>query len=152
MSSSDAGLPSDRWPQLPHGTDSVLIALPAEIELAGGWRFSAEPEGGSGAHEADRFQAWLDGGALPHALELRVRRRGDVFEPAGLKGHSQKLSDFFTNAKLPKRARDRWPLLCSGDRIIWVPGYRLAEPFRPGKAAARVVHFALTRHPEELDT
>jgi len=36
----------------------------------------------------------------------------------------QKLSDFFINEKLPPRARGRWPLLCAGEKIIWVPGFR----------------------------
>ena len=61
----------------------------------------------------------------------------------GLNGHSQKLSDFFTNAKLPKRARDRWPLLCAEEKIIWIPGYRPAETFKLSPDSQSVYYFSL---------
>jgi tRNA(Ile)-lysidine synthase len=156
VASSAVRLPSDRWPQMPPQMDSVPIALPGQIELAGGWKFSAERwrlpalAWEQASQNADRYQVWLDGGELPEGLELRVRRKGDVFRPAGLRGHSQKVSDFFINARLPKRARDRWPLLCAGDQIIWVPGYRLAQAFKLQQASGRVVYFALARPPERL--
>ena len=59
---------------------------------------------------ANPFESRLDSESLGDGLALRVRRRGDVFQPLGLQGHSQRLSDFFVNEKLPARARDRWPL------------------------------------------
>jgi tRNA(Ile)-lysidine synthetase-like protein len=46
--------------------------------------------------------------------KVRARRPGDRFEPFGMDGHTMKLSDFFINEKLPQRAREAWPLLCSG--------------------------------------
>jgi len=156
VAASVANLPFDRWPQMPYQTDSVSILLPGQIELAGGWKFSAERwrlpalAWEQASHNADRYQVWLDGADLPEKLELRVRRKGDVFEPAGLRGHSQKISDFFINARLPKRARDRWPLLCSGDRIIWVPGFRLAEAFKLEESSGRIVYFSLARPLERL--
>jgi tRNA(Ile)-lysidine synthase len=89
----------------------------------------------------------LDAEELPNQMELRVKRPGDVFEPMGLQGHSQKLADFLTNVKLPQRARNRWPLLCAGEKVIWVPGYRPAESFRLRETSRRVAYFALRRVP-----
>jgi tRNA(Ile)-lysidine synthase len=91
------------------------------------------------------FEAQLDSERLGDALALRVRRRGDVFLPLGLHGHSQKLSDFFVNEKLPARARDRWPLLCTDDAIAWIPGFRPAERYKRRGQTRRVVRLKVSR-------
>jgi len=151
VTSSDASLPFEHWPQMPSSVDAIRLDLPGQVDLPGGWRFSlalweSSPlPWESVLRNADPFQVWLDADRLPEKLELRVRRPGDVFHPLGLGGHSQKLSDFFVNVKLPRRARARWPLLCAGETVIWVPGYRAAEPFRVRAASRRVAHFALRR-------
>jgi tRNA(Ile)-lysidine synthase len=93
----------------------------------------------------DPFQVWLDAKQLPERIEVRARRPGDRFEPIGMDGHSMKLSDFFINEKLPQRARDAWPLLCSEDAVIWVPGYRPAHPFRLTDKSRQVMYFTLAR-------
>ena len=63
----------------------------------------------------------------------------------------QKISDFMVNEKMPQRAREHWPLLSSGDTIVWVPGYRPAHSFRLTEATRNVVYFSITRPPERLD-
>ena len=147
VAKSDAKLPAEQWPQLPADFDAAVLSLPGRIQLEGGWCFwSEEWDDPASAWEAsskngDRFRVWVNAEQLPDKLEARVRNRGDVFEPLGLGGHSQKLSDFFTNAKLPQRARDRWPLLCAGRKIIWVPGLRPAESFRLKPTSKRIVCF-----------
>jgi tRNA(Ile)-lysidine synthase len=146
----DADLPFRRWPQMPAGIDSRDVSIPGQMELSGGWKFSCErwrlPALAREQSEKndDQFQVWLDAAKLPESLELRVRQPGDRFEPLGLDGHSQKLSDFFINAKMPQRARDRWPLLCSGDVVIWVPGYRPSHLFRLTNATRNAVYFAIS--------
>ncbi|MFH1183961.1 MAG: tRNA lysidine(34) synthetase TilS [Chloroflexota bacterium] len=143
-------LPFEQWPQM--RPDSVrLPQLKAlSVPLANGWRFTADyvsaaespmqliPRGGDG------LRVYLDADTLPAPLELRPPHAGDRFQPLGLQGHSQKLSDFFVNAKLPARARRRWPLLCSGQTLIWVPGFRPAEAFRLRKETRQVACFAVT--------
>ncbi|MEN9562926.1 MAG: tRNA(Ile)-lysidine synthase, partial [Chloroflexota bacterium] len=68
---------------------------------------------------------------------------GDHFSPLGMDGHSQKLSDFFVNEKLPQRARDHWPLLCVDDEIIWVPGFRPAHRHRLKETTRDVLYFSV---------
>jgi tRNA(Ile)-lysidine synthase len=87
----------------------------------------------------------LDVGHLSKPLNLRIRQAGDQFAPFGLDGHSQKLSDFFVNVKMPQRARENWPLLCAGDEIIWVPGYRPSHSYRLTEATKSVLYFSLSR-------
>ena len=151
----NAGLPFARWPQMPTQKDFIGVSIPGQVNLSGGWKFSAEQwrlpalAWEQSSRNEDPFQVWLDAEGLPDPLELRVRYDGDVFEPLGMKGHSQKLSDFFTNEKLPPRARARWPLLCAAERIIWVPGFRPAESFKLKQSSRKVIYFAIVR-PREV--
>ncbi len=73
------------------------------------------------------------------------------FEPLGMNGHEQKISDFMVNEKMPQRAREHWPLLSAENNILWVPGYRPAHPYRLTESTKNVVYFSITRPPEKLD-
>lgn len=151
VSFSQADLPAGEWPQLPEAGAGLPMPVPGEVRLANRWRATAEVLTASAQVRekaelnGDRFGVWLDAGLLPGPLELRARRPGDRFEPLGMGGHSQKLSDLFVNEKLPERARARWPLLCSGADVIWVPGYRPAHRYRVTPDTQRVLHVVLTR-------
>jgi tRNA(Ile)-lysidine synthase len=146
----NAVLPFDRWPQMP-GDEAVSISLPGQAALAGGWKVTCErwrlPALAKEQAEEndDPFQVWLDADGLPDSFILRTRHQGDHFSPLGLNGHSQKLSDFFVNEKLPQRARDRWPLLCAGDEIVWVPGHRPAHRHRLKGTTRNVIYFSVVR-------
>jgi tRNA(Ile)-lysidine synthase len=146
----EVDIPFDHWPQMPRQIDTLPVPLPIQLSLPNGWTFSSEKWQAvdlaweQSSQNEDRFRVWLDAEGQPDDLELRVRRPGDLFEPLGLEGHSQKLSDFFTNVKLPRRARERWPLLCSGEKVIWVPGYRPAERVKLKKSSQSILYFELT--------
>ena len=151
VAGKDVSLPFERWPQMPPGEDMLKLPIPGQLELSGGWLFTCEQwripalATEQALDNGDPFQVWLDASRLPDHIEVRARRPGDRFEPMGMDGHSMKLSDFFINEKLPQRARDAWPLLCSGDTIIWVPGYRPAHPFRLMDKSRQVMYFTLAR-------
>ncbi len=145
LAKQDAVLPAEAWPQMPSGADLIDVSLPGVAVLAGGWCFEATtdlapPFEAGNLRSADRFQAQVDVGSLSGSLELRVRRPGDRIQPLGLAGHTQKLADFFINEKVPARARARWPLLCIGDAVVWVPGYGLAEPFKVLASSRKIAH------------
>lgn len=141
----------ERWPQMPDGNNTVSLKVPGSIALSGGWKLNCERWNmASLAMEQakssdDPFQVWLNGSEIADDLELRVRQNGDRFEPLGMDGHEMKISDFFINEKLPQRARDRWPLLCMGDKVIWVPGHRPAHSFRLTESTKKALYFSLTR-------
>ena len=66
---------------------------------------------------------------LVFPLEIRPWRHGDYFYPLGGKGR-QKLSDFFTDHKIDRFAKERIRLLCSGDNILWIIGLRSDERWK----------------------
>jgi tRNA(Ile)-lysidine synthase len=144
-------LPIERWPQMPDESNVISLKIPSTVKLSGGWRLNCERWNiASLATEQarmnhDPFQAWVDAQGIQDALELRVRQDGDRFEPLGMDGHEMKISDFFINVKLPQRARERWPLLCMGEKVVWVPGYRPAHPFRLTEATRQALYFSMTR-------
>jgi len=138
----EADLPVD-WPKGPE--TEMHIETPGSFDLSVGWKLELR-EGAVSASDhnnPDPFQAWLDQDRLGEELILRRRRAGDRFQPLGIEKGSQKLSDFMINEKLPRRARDTWPLLCKGSDIVWVPGYRLAHPYRTRKDSRHALHVQL---------
>lgn len=153
---SNAELPFDIWPQMP-SDESISVSISNQISLAGGWKFTSEhwrlPTLAIEQAEEndDPYQVWLDAEGLPEQLELRVRRMGDHFSPLGMEGHTQKISDFFVNEKVPQRARDRWPLLCAGEKILWVPGFRPAHENRLTDETKNVIYFSITRPQDKIE-
>jgi tRNA(Ile)-lysidine synthase len=141
----EVDLPVD-WPQAPANT--LHIETPAQVQLSEPWSIHMEATSIENVPKAmvdDGFQAWLDHDALGDELLLRRRQPGDRFQPLGLTEGSVKLSDFMINEKMPQRARAAWPLLCKGPEIIWLPGYRLAHPYRLQAQTKRALHLQLLR-------
>jgi tRNA(Ile)-lysidine synthase len=150
----DAELPFNLWPQLVE-MSAMPVSMPGQVELAGGWKFSSERwrlqllAREQAEQNDDPFQVWLDAKNLTKPLKLRVRHQGDQFPPLGMDGHTQKLSDFFVNVKMPQRAREKWPLLCCGDEIVWVPGYRPSHIHRLTESTTSVLYFSISRTREK---
>jgi tRNA(Ile)-lysidine synthase len=43
------------------------------------------------------------------------------------------------NVKVPRATRDRLPLLVSGDQIVWVPGFRVGQPYLVRSETRRII-------------
>ncbi|MCD4686203.1 MAG: tRNA lysidine(34) synthetase TilS [Anaerolineae bacterium] len=94
-------------------------------------------------HTDDDLSAWHTDSlaaalTIPAGAQLYLRRRtaGDRFQPRGMDGRSQKLSDTFVNMSVPAGWRGRVPLLTVDDMIAWFVAPtsaglrgRVAEPF-----------------------
>ena len=83
-----------------------------------------------------------DGLTLP--LVIRKRRNGDRFQPFGL-GGSKKLKDFFIDAKVPRRLRDKVPIVCDQQGILWVAGWRRSERGRIKTDTRRFIKMKLIK-------
>jgi len=149
LAEDDAAPPVGDWPQLTPGTVWTL-PLPGRVALPGGWVLESETLAGNALGTlpplaAGRYQAWLDAERLAGELTLRTFRPGDRIAALGLGGHSLKLSDLWVNERLPRRARAGWPIVCAGEEIVWVPGFRLAQPFGLSAGTRRMLHLRLER-------
>jgi tRNA(Ile)-lysidine synthetase-like protein len=107
-------------------TDKKLLRDgPITLERGGsvewhGWRFALDME--------------IDGAAeLAHLdtdrVIVRGRRPGDRMNgPRGAK-----VQDLFSDAKVPARERDDWPLVTADEAVLWIPG--ITPPPRAGRTA-----------------
>jgi tRNA(Ile)-lysidine synthetase-like protein len=80
-------------------------------------------------HEV-RWGDWRIASELP-GLKVRAWRAGDR-----LAGRSKKIQDVFVDAKIPRSARESWPLVVRGDEIVAVPGIVEAEGVRVERVVA----------------
>jgi len=69
----------------------------------------------------DELLASTAASELP-GLKVRAWRAGDR-----LAGRSKKIQDVFVDAKIPRSARESWPLVVRGDDVVAVPGIVEAE-------------------------
>jgi len=77
----------------------------------------------------DKAVAYFDADRLSLPLKLRHWRMGDRFVPFGMSG-SKLLSNFFSDEKINRFARENIWLLLSDNKIIWVTGHRSSNHFR----------------------
>ena len=75
------------------------------------------------------FSACFDFDKLKFPLKIRKWKNGDRFIPLGMKNFKN-LSDFFIDAKLDSFSKHHTYLLCSGNDIIWVIGYRIDDRYK----------------------
>ena len=78
---------------------------------------------------SDQFSEVFDTEQLCGPLTVRARQPGEVFHPLGSPG-SKKLKEFLRECGVSAAERDHFPLVFSGDTLLWVVGKRLAHPFR----------------------
>ncbi len=145
-----ADLPGSDFPSIAMGVRQA-IEVPGLLSLRDDWVLrSAQETNPSQAIQCsyendDPFQAWLELDKLEQPLNVRSRKPGERFQPLGMQGHSLKVSDLMVNLKLPKRARATWPLVCSGDEIVWIPGLRQGHLGRVLPTSNKIAHLELSR-------
>ena len=129
---------------LPPTSPSVLLPVPGTLTLHGlALSFTARavglPQRWRQPAGARRVFADIDAAAFP--LSIRFPQPGDRFHPLGAAGY-QKLQDFFINNKVPKAMRPYVPLVLARTEILWVVGYRTAEPFKVRPETRQVLELA----------
>lgn len=122
---------------LPPLKGEFQLRIPGKTLLPG-WRVEAAIiERGEMGDEGD-FTAYFDLAKSGEKLTVRTRKRGDRFQPLGL-AQPKKLGEFMIDAKIPQAWRGRVPLVCSGEQILWVVGWRLGERPKVSPYAKRVL-------------
>jgi tRNA(Ile)-lysidine synthase len=115
-------------------------ALESEIELKipgktsfSGWQIDAaivkQYAVKAGAGETNDFSACFDFDRVGGKLTVRHRFPGDRFQPLGME-QPKKLNVFMIDARIPRAWRRRIPIVCSGDIILWVVGWRIDERYK----------------------
>jgi tRNA(Ile)-lysidine synthase len=122
-------------------TENTAKDVPITLEHGGtadwhGWRFAfvVETDGISQIGHVDAER-----------VIVRGRRPGDRM--SGPRG--AKLQDLFTDAKVPARERDAWPLVIADDAVLWIPG--ITPPPRSGRFALKALRIGRESSEMTLD-
>ena len=84
--------------------------------------------------------AMLDKDSLRFPLKLRKWQVGDKFRPLGMKSF-KKISDFLIDLKVPLILKNQVQVLCSGNEIVWVVGYRIDDRFKLTSLTKTALYF-----------
>ncbi len=97
------------------------LGMEVELTLSGGTKKNGKTN--------YLWQAAFDYDKIGARFMIRNRRPGDWFCPSGMEGRHKKLQDYLVDEKVPRRRRDRVPLLLAGENVLWVVGLRTDERF-----------------------
>ncbi|MHC6181419.1 tRNA lysidine(34) synthetase TilS [Clostridium sp. JNZ X4-2] len=89
-------------------------------------------------YNQNKFIQYFDYDKVRGDIILRNRKKGDKLIPLGMFGN-KKLKDLFIDLKISKDKRDSIPLICFGDKIAWVVGYRISEIFKVDKNSKTIL-------------
>ncbi|MBI3509260.1 MAG: tRNA lysidine(34) synthetase TilS [Bacteroidetes bacterium] len=81
--------------------------------------------------------AFVDADRLGN-ISHRNWQSGDSMTPYGMKGR-KKVSDILNELKLPAHEKKELFVVLSGDELVWIPGYRIADKFRITPETKRVM-------------
>jgi tRNA(Ile)-lysidine synthase len=146
---------SERVVELPHGWEAVLsgrelrlrarcltteelaqayecpLPVPGEARVAGRKiRAKLQPLGAEAVGAAaPPLRVLLDPTLVERPLLVRSWRPGDRYWPEHT--HSpKKLKELLQAAHIPRSQKPSWPVVVSGEEIVWVPGFAPPERFR----------------------
>ncbi len=97
---------------IPESNDTIIIKEEKEINK----------------NTKDKIYFYVNGDGK---FKVRNRRNGDKFQPLGMIG-TKKISDFFTDLKIPVSKRDLTLILTYDEEIVWVVGKRVDRRFSNG--------------------
>lgn len=144
IADEEARLPMLRYPAL--SSDIAPVLVPGETPIGEGvWLLKTElvereTEGAIWERNESPWRAYLDAEKLDLTdIRLRIRLPRDRFCPLGMGGKSKEVREFMIGVKLPKGARERYPLVVAGDQIVWIPGLRLDERVKVRLETTRVL-------------
>lgn len=129
--------------------ENLALPLFGQVLLDNGWAINCRVEDinyESVLKKADNAsEVYMDADQLIFPLNIHTCHQGERIELLGMEGRSMKLSDFWINNRLPRRAREKYPLVYSEEKIAWIPGFRLAHFCRVKPCTKRVVRLSLVQ-------
>ncbi len=150
FSNWETDLVKDQFPQMRNSRENI-IPTEGELALGNGWYFNVKQLEYSPdqydqlSYPGEDFKVWVDKKSLGKSPILRVRREGDIIQPFGMGGQSMKVSDMMINEKIPALYRAEWPLLSSGDVVLWIPGGRLSQKILVTRKSSELLELSFTR-------
>ena len=82
--------------------------------------------------------AYFDNDKLEYPLVIRKWQRGDRLIPFGMTG-SKLVSDILIDNKVDSFSKDQVYVILSGNKIIWLVGYRSSQEFKVDKDSKNIM-------------
>ncbi|MDW8206047.1 MAG: tRNA lysidine(34) synthetase TilS [Cytophagales bacterium] len=94
-------------------------------------------------HTGSRYRVRINPEVLQFPLQVRTWQPGDAMQPFGMKGR-KKISDLLTDMKVAQPEKATARVLCNANgQILWLIGYRLAEPCRTANNASSMAEIEI---------
>ena len=120
------------------------LKLPGET-VPPGWHIEATIISREQITEKDEdFTAYFDLNKTGNKLLVRPRQPGDRFQPLGMNG-PKKLGEFMIDSKIPSAWRQRVPIVCSPQHILWVVGWRIDERVKVTNTTRQILRLKFKR-------
>jgi tRNA(Ile)-lysidine synthase len=130
--------PSDN-PDQPPVDYQYRLSIPGQVEVkelhAGLQAVRLTPSGPSAAYNPEHL---YDPALLARELTVRNWRAGDRFWPAHTKS-PKKIKELLQERHITGAERKLWPVVVSGDEVIWVRGFPAPARFLPRSADGAVI-------------
>ncbi len=122
------------------------LNLPGKTVLPG-WHVNAElinqPQPAMEKRD-NPLSAHLNLDRTGNSLTVRSRQIGDRFQPLGM-NQPKKLGRFMIDARIPAAWRDRVPIVCSREQILWVVGWRIDDRVKVTDNTERILRLEFER-------
>ena len=104
-----------------------------------------------GGHEknqevpTNQYTKWFDYDKIKKCPMIRTRQTGDYLTIADGRGGMirKSLKNYFVDQKIPRKERDRLPILAEDDHVLWVVGYRISEYYKVTENTKRILKVQL---------
>ncbi len=125
-------------------SDEFALKIPGET-LFPGWRVKATIIKQKQMEDKDDdFTAYLNLDKVGERVFVRCRQAGDRFQPLGM-SQPKKLGEYMIDAKIPRTWRQRVPIVCSPEHILWVVGWRIDDRAKVTENTEQVLRLEFKR-------
>ena len=95
----------------------------------------------------NQYTKWFDYDKIKKCPMIRTRQTGDYLTIADGRGGMirKSLKSYFVDQKIPRKERDRLPILAEDDHVLWVMGYRISEYYKVTENTKRILKVQLIR-------
>lgn len=111
---------------------TLALSVPGEWEVAGRKiRVSLLHDAANRSPEGETYvrAVLLDPGLQNRGLRVRNWHAGDRYWPAHTR-QPKKVKELLQARHIPREQKPFWPVIMSGDDIVWLPGFAAPEQFR----------------------
>ncbi|MDH7576678.1 MAG: tRNA lysidine(34) synthetase TilS [Bacillota bacterium] len=131
--------------EIPGKTEVPALGLIFHAQI---WARDRESKNGFICSRPGRYQAFFDYDKIKLPLYVRTRRPGDRIRLLGL-GGTKKIKNLYSDLKIPRRERERIPLVASDGLIYWVVGYRRSEEAQVTSQTRLILELRASKEIEE---